>query len=403
MLPAAEGLSLQAFRRAQFAVVAAAGALAGIVLLGLPAGWRMPGLFALGMLFGLTLYLTGFGFTAAYRELLVHRETGGVRAQLLLIAVTMILFAPLLAAGSVLGREVVAAVAPVGVAVAAGAFLFGIGMQLAGGCGSGTLYTLGGGSTRMAVVLVAFCAGSFIASFHMPWWGRLPGWGEVSLGAALGWPAAIALQLALLLVLWALLGRIGRRPRGDRLASPDRASRQRMLWVGAPVLALLSVLTLALAGHPWSITWAFSLWGAKTALLFGWDPAAADFWRGGFQSTALASGILDDVTSVMDIGIVLGALAGAGAAGRFAPRLTLSGRTATAAVLGGLAMGYGARIAYGCNIGAFYSGVASTSLHGWLWIIAALPGCWVGIRLRPWFDLDERSRPGAPPGYPLKS
>jgi hypothetical protein len=393
MLPAAEGLSLQAFRRAQFAVVAAAGALAGIVLLGLPAGWRMPGLFALGMLFGLTLYLTGFGFTAAYRELLVHRETGGVRAQLLLIAVTMILFAPLLAAGSVLGREVVAAVAPVGVAVAAGAFLFGIGMQLAGGCGSGTLYTLGGGSTRMAVVLVAFCAGSFIASFHMPWWGRLPGWGEVSLGAALGWPAAIALQLALLLVLWALLGRIGRRPRGDRLASPDRASRQRMLWVGAPVLALLSVLTLALAGHPWSITWAFSLWGAKTALLFGWDPAAADFWRGGFQSTALASGILDDVTSVMDIGIVLGALAGAGAAGRFAPRLTLSGRTATAAVLGGLAMGYGARIAYGCNIGAFYSGVASTSLHGWLWIIAALPGCWVGIRLRPRFGLDDGRAP----------
>ena len=44
-------------------------------------------------------------------------------------------------------------------------------------------------------------------------------------------------------------------------------------------------------------------------------------------------------------------------------------------------MGYGARIAYGCNIGAFFSGVASTSLHGWLWIAAALPGCWIGLRL----------------------
>lgn len=56
-------------------------------------------------------------------------------------------------------------------------------------------------------------------------------------------------------------------------------------------------------------------------------------------------------------------------------------------------MGYGARIAYGCNIGAFYSGVASTSLHGWLWIIAALPGCWVGIRLRPRFGPDDGRAP----------
>jgi hypothetical protein len=50
-------------------------------------------------------------------------------------------------------------------------------------------------------------------------------------------------------------------------------------------------------------------------------------------------------------------------------------------------MGYGARIAYGCNIGAFVSGVASTSLHGWLWIAAALAGSWIGVRLRPAFGL----------------
>ncbi|MBI3706150.1 MAG: YeeE/YedE family protein, partial [Proteobacteria bacterium] len=58
-----------------------------------------------------------------------------------------------------------------------------------------------------------------------------------------------------------------------------------------------------------------------------------------------------------------------------------------AAALGGVAMGYGARIAFGCNVGAFFSGVASTSLHGWLWILCALPGNWVGLRLRPIFRL----------------
>ena len=404
MPPTAEGFPLQPHRHARLAVVAGAGALAGTVALALPYGdWRMPALFVVGILFGLTLYLTAFGFTGAYRELLVQRETGGARAQLLLLAVTTVLFAPVLAAGSFLGREVAAAVAPVGVSVASGAFLFGIGMQLAGGCGSGTLYTMGGGSTRMALVLAAFCGGSFIASFHMPWWSGLPAWGDISLGEELGWPAAVALQLALLFVLWRVLRRIAPAGRGVRAASFERASRQRMLWAGALLLAVLSLLTLALAGHPWSITWAFTLWGAKTALLFGWDPATVEFWRGGFQANALASGILDDVTSVMDIGIVLGALAGAGAAGRFAPRLSLSARSVAAALLGGLAMGYGARIAYGCNIGAFYSGVASTSLHGWLWIIAALPGCWVGVRLRPWFGLEQRSGDRALPGSAVKS
>ena len=58
-------------------------------------------------------------------------------------------------------------------------------------------------------------------------------------------------------------------------------------------------------------------------------------------------------------------------------------------VLGGLMLGYGARLAYGCNIGAFFSGVASTSLHGWVWILFAVIGNVVGVRLRPWFGLSD--------------
>jgi hypothetical protein len=52
-------------------------------------------------------------------------------------------------------------------------------------------------------------------------------------------------------------------------------------------------------------------------------------------------------------------------------------------------MGYGARIAFGCNIGAFVAGVASSSVYGWLWIASALPGIWLGIHLRPYFALTE--------------
>jgi uncharacterized membrane protein YedE/YeeE len=122
-------------------------------------------------------------------------------------------------------------------------------------------------------------------------------------------------------------------------------------------------------------------------MALGWQPASSAFWRDGAQLQSLQGSLLDDTTSMMDLAIMLGALCAAALAGRFAPRWHVPWRSLAAALLGGLAIGYGARIAYGCNIGAFVSGVASGSLHGWLWIAAALPGTWLGVRLRPLFGL----------------
>jgi hypothetical protein len=53
-----------------------------------------------------------------------------------------------------------------------------------------------------------------------------------------------------------------------------------------------------------------------------------------------------------------------------------------------LLLGYGARLAYGCNIGACFSGIASGSLHGWAWMVAAFFGNVLGTRLRPLFGLE---------------
>ena len=90
------------------------------------------------------------------------------------------------------------------------------------------------------------------------------------------------------------------------------------------------------------------------------------------------------------MGIVLGALLAAGLAGRFAPSLKIPARSLVAAVIGGLLLGYGSRLAYGCNIGAYFSGIASGSLHGWVWLVAAFIGNSVGVRLRPLFFEGER-------------
>ncbi len=347
---------------------------------------RLALLFAIGVLLGVTLYHAAFGFASAYRRLLLERDAAAVRAQLLMLALATVLFAPVLAQGDAYG-----AYAPLGVQVALGAFLFGIGMQLGGGCGSGTLYTAGGGSVRMLVVLAAFCGGGFWASLHMDRWQALPGVGAIVLGERLGWVSAVLLQVLILGALWLWVRRLdastSRVPERPQLGWRVILRGPWPLAAGAIVLALLNFATLNTAGHPWSITWGFTLWAAKVARLIGWNPDGTSFWRDGFARDALDAPVLEDVTSLMDVGIRIGALLAASFAGRFAPVARIDARGLASALAGGLLMGYGARIAYGCNIGAFFSGVASTSLHGWLWIVAALPGCWIGARLRPFFRL----------------
>lgn len=396
-MPAATGQTMAAAPPAREAIQALPLVLAlGGVVLG---AWRLAqdgprplALWLIGVLLGLTLYHASFGFASSYRRMFVERDMRGVQAQLLLLALTTLLFAPVLAGGSAFGQDVGGAWAPVGVSVAVGAFMFGVGMQLAGGCGSGTLYTAGGGSVRMSLVLGAACAGSFWASLHLDWWQRLPAHDAVVFADTVGWPAAVALQLLVIGVLASILRRLARCAPA---AAPAPFAWRRVFsgsWpivAGAVLLALGNLLTLLVAGHPWSITWGFALWGAKGALLAGWQPASSEFWKDGWQREVLAGSVLDDTTSMMDLALMLGALCAASLAGRFAPQWRMQWRSLAAALIGGLAIGYGARIAYGCNIGAFISGAASGSLHGWLWIVAALPGTWLGIVLRGRFGLPD--------------
>jgi len=381
--------------------------------LGLGTAWLAAGstrisfLFLVGGALGASLLATGFGFTSGYRRAILSRDVAHVQAQLLMLGLATLLFAPVLAGVIGLDRPVIGALAPAGLPVLLGAFLFGIGMQLGDGCASGTLYGAGGGSIRNLVTLAAFCAGAFGATFHLGWWSSLPTLGTVSLASTLGWPGAVALQLAVFVALATIVTRWGRRGKNSQSNElPDTTatvierrigrirswvSRHRVLALGAVSLAVLNLVTLLVAGHPWTITWAFGLWGAKTAASVGWDPSASAFWSGGFPATALARPVSADVTSVMNVGIMLGALGVASWRGRFRPGLPIEGRQLVASVVAGLMLGYGARIAFGCNIGAFFSGIASGSLHGWLWIAAALPGTWLGIQLRPLFGLGNET------------
>lgn len=385
-------------------------AMVAATLLGIGALWlagaigaNQAALFLVGGALGLTLYHASFGFTSAFRVLIADRRGAGLRAQMLMLAVACALFFPVLADGSLFGQPVRGLVAPVGTSVVFGAFLFGIGMQLGGGCASGTLFTVGGGNTRMVVTLAAFIAGSVLGAYNLPWWQTLPSFAPISLVDSFGWQAALAISLAVFAGI-AGLSVVLEKSRHGRLVSASAADATRagmarflrgpwpMIW-GAVALALLNFATLALAGRPWGITSAFALWGSKALMAGGVDVASWPFWQQPGNAKALGDSVLADVTSVMDFGIILGALLAAGLAGRFAPGWKLPLKSFIAAVVGGLMLGYGSRLAFGCNIGAYFSGIASGSLHGWVWIVAALVGNWLGTGLRPLFGLAVERTP----------
>ena len=102
-------------------------------------------LLIIGLLLGYTLFHARFGFTSAFRRMMAVGNGQAMRSHMLMLAVAVTLFAPILAFGTTLfGGDVAGYVAPLGVSLVVGAFVFGIGMQLGGGCASGTLYAVGG-------------------------------------------------------------------------------------------------------------------------------------------------------------------------------------------------------------------------------------------------------------------
>lgn len=344
------------------AVAALAGARYGLLLL-------------IGLGLGITLEALRFGFAGPWRQMILNRDPAGLLAQLLAIGLVAVVAFPLLAAN---GAELVGAHAPVGLAMIGGAFVFGAAMQVVLGCGSGTLVNAGSGNPVAVVALPFFALGSFLGANHVLWWTSLGTAPVVALSGTPGLGLTLA-GLAAVAVLALVLARPGTR----RLP--------RRLWVAAALVAALALANLVVAGQPWGVVYGLGLWAAKGAAALGADLSANPFWAAPGNAERLGASVLTDVTSLTNIGLIGGAFLVAswrGGLGQPLPRLPARAWVAT--VLAGLALGYASRLAFGCNVGAFFSGISTGSLHGWVWFAAAFAGSVLGVRLRPLLGLEAR-------------
>ncbi|WP_455597916.1 YeeE/YedE family protein, partial [Acinetobacter pecorum] len=288
-------------------------------------------LFLIGGALGMTLYHASFGFTSSWRVFIKERRGRGLRAQMIMLALAVLLFFPALGAGELFGNPVKGNVNPVSMSVMIGAFIFGIGMQLGGGCASGTLYTVGGGSARMLVTLLFFCIGSVIATSHLDWWFALPHLEPISLVESLGVIPGLLLSFIIFAIIAAATVYFEKKRHGSLEIEPSSKHQGWKRFIRGPwpliwggiILTLLNFATLALAGRPWGVTSALAVWGAKGASLVGIDVASWDYWQQAGNAKALANSLWYDITSMMNFGIMLGALLAASLAGKFAPNFNI--------------------------------------------------------------------------------
>eukprot|EP01065_Artemidia_motanka_P009999 TRINITY_DN1521_c0_g2_i1.p1 TRINITY_DN1521_c0_g2~~TRINITY_DN1521_c0_g2_i1.p1 ORF type:complete len:941 (+),score=213.68 TRINITY_DN1521_c0_g2_i1:78-2825(+) len=382
--------------------------------------WRALLLLFLGVGLGALLDRSDFAFTRALRRFILRgkADVGGVRELqsiwLMLILVSAAYLPLLILSGSYVdGRAAVGWVNPIGVPLVVGSAVFGVGQQLAGGCGSGCVSNASTGSALSVVVLLSFVCGSVLGGMSHDWWKDWPESDGFSFVTDMPRGLGTLLHFLILAVPYYYLCRWDDGSADDATAptpsEPNALRKYRVfrrigddggvlpaafdaalfgpvsLNQAAAGLAALNLLVMLTRNQPWGITFAFSEWGANLLESFG-APISDDFgYYSDLRGNVFASDGTSPIVFGMLIGAVLSAVVSRDAFMRGSPRPPLP--VFAAGCLGGLLLGIGARMARGCNIGAFVSGVASFSGAAWVWFVCNALGNVVGVHLRPLFRL----------------
>ena len=352
-------------------------ALFVIAMVAIFVGARFALMLLIGLGFGVALEGLRFGFAGPWRAMILRREPAGILAQLLSIAVVACVAIPLLAAHP---NELTGAQAPIGFAMIGGAFIFGAAMQVVLGCGSGTLVNAGSGNPIGLLALPFFALGSFAGAYHLIWWTNLGALPILTLRGAPGLAITlVGLALVAAMLIW--------------LAKPGTRQLPRRYVLAALALAALAIANLVVAGQPWGVVYGLGLWAAKGATAMGADLSGSAFYVAASSVERLNESVLTDYTSLTNFGMIAGAFGVAAwrSGGLSQPLPTYPARAWIATVIAGILLGYSSRLAFGCNVGAFFSGIATGSLHGWVWFAAAFAGAFLGIRIRAISGLEVRS------------
>jgi len=294
-----------------------------------------------GLLFGYVLQRSRLCFNSGFRDLLLEKDNFVWKTIVFALALQMIVF-PLMAQ---FGLIKLAPPALNWVGVIVGAFLFGVGMVLAGGCVSGTTYRVGEGNTT-----------SWFAALFFALTGMATANGILK-------PLADTLTL----------GRITVPSNSTLFTENVGPNISTMLGVNPLIpsliiAALLIVYVFATKTSPrpeakWSwwqssilvvIVAAFAYW-SSTQVGRNYGLGITGGWIG-LMTFLTGEGTFGWFPALI-VGIIIGAFITALVTKEFKLRVPKDGKTFVQVAIGGMLMGFGAVFAGGCNIGHFLTGI----------------------------------------------
>ncbi|MDC7235365.1 MAG: YeeE/YedE family protein [Spirochaetales bacterium] len=153
---------------------------------------------------------------------------------------------------------------------------------------------------------------------------------------------------------------------------------------GAIVIAVFFSILMGVTRAGWGASTVYGLWFGKLLMLFGLSSKTlAAFTH--FPATFFQTSIFAHPVSVQNIGIILGTIITLLLSGTFKAtflsEIKIKPKEILLFAMGGLFMGFGTRLANGCNVGALYTPIANFSLSGWLFLIFLTAGGVIGNKV----------------------
>ncbi|WP_219350126.1 selenium metabolism membrane protein YedE/FdhT [Helicobacter sp. 11S02596-1] len=141
-------------------------------------------------------------------------------------------------------------------------------------------------------------------------------------------------------------------------------------------LGILSTYYFGLTGSLWAVTGEFTRWGGHLLQMFGVDIGRFAY----YQIQDMHGTPLSRNDGIMVIGMLLGCLIASLWANNFKIRFPKNKTRIAQAFIGGVISGFGARLAMGCNLADFFTGIPYFSLHTWVFTIMMIIGVYVGSK-----------------------
>lgn len=171
-------------------------------------------------------------------------------------------------------------------------------------------------------------------------------------------------------------------PRSSPQAGAWEGFKQQYLirfWNPVPAVIAAGVLAtyyFGVTGTFWAVTGEFTRWGGHFMQAFGAQPESWEY----FQIVGLKGSPLDRIDGRMIIGMFGGCIAAALWANNVKFRRPQNRIRILQGFVGGAIAGFGARLAMGCNLAAFFTGIPQFSLHAWWFTLATAVGTYFGAK-----------------------